>query len=147
MAKFRFKLEPLLTARRMEERTEQRAVAVIEREAALRLRQTQLAEAKQVLRGQLTGTLDAHDLRMYASTALQHVRHAQRTVVELAGIHRRLEEARTRLAEAASRRRALELLKERRWQQWKTRLDKAEAAQLDDLAVANAARKFREDTS
>ena len=38
-------------------------------------------------------------------------------------------------------RRALELLKERRFEQWKKRLDKAETAQIDELVTNAAARK------
>lgn len=146
MAKFRFKLEPLLKARRMVEQTHQRAVAEIERErmtleARLRAQQEHLAEGKKTMRSDMVGQVNIQGLRMHAASSLHQMRIAQRLVLELAGVHRRLEAARASLIEAARRRRAVELLKERRFLQWRTRLEKAETAALDELAVIAAARR------
>jgi flagellar FliJ protein len=146
MLRFRFRLEALLTARRMAERERQRAVAEIERqrlnlEGRLRHMQDDIASARQDLRGSLVGTLDAHALRMHAASSLQHMRLAQRLVLELAGVHKRLEMERARLIEASRARRAIELLRERRFAQWKAEQDKAETAALDELAVIAAARQ------
>ena len=146
MPRFRFALESLLTARRLAEREQQRVVASIERERlaleeSLRRQQQDISSARQSLRDSLIGTLDAHILRLHAASSLQQMRSAQRLVLELAGVHRRLETARSALVEAARARRAIELLRERRFAQWKAALAKAEDQALDELAVIAAARR------
>lgn len=146
MARFRFALDPLLHAREVAEREKQLVVAEIEREriaAEERLRQFQdeIMSGKQVLRSSLIGTLDIKMLRSRAGLSLQSVRRAQETVLQLAGIHRRLESARQELVEASRRRRAIELLREKRYDAWKSALDKKDEAALDELAILKAARR------
>ncbi|MDY7109689.1 MAG: flagellar export protein FliJ [Planctomycetota bacterium] len=148
MARFRFKLEPLLKARRHAEREKQRAVAELERqrldlEDALRRRQAFIVEGKAALRDRLVGDLDMPSLRAHAGSTVQVMREAERLVLELAGVHKRLEAARGELVEAARERRSLELLRDRRLAQWKAALNKAEDAALDELAVHAAARRER----
>jgi flagellar export protein FliJ len=72
-------------------------------------------------------------------------RLARRTVLELAGLSQRIEAARQTLVVAAQRRRAVEILKERRREEWKQEADRRETAFLDDLANAAAARKAIEE--
>jgi flagellar FliJ protein len=140
MAAFRFRLDPLLEARRQREKAVQRQVAEAERqrlelEEAIRRRQRDLSAARAELRGRLTGALHAEQLRMHAASALHFMRDAQRLVIELAGVRRRLEAIRARLAAAARERRALELLRERRLAAWTARRAALEAAAADDLAI------------
>ena len=146
MARFVFSLEPVLKARRRSEETFQRDVAGIERERMrleeiLRGHQRNLVSNKDVLREGLTGLIEVRDLRLHANASLQVMRRAQQIVLELAGVYKRLEAARTRLIEAARRRRAIEFVRDRRYEQWKAALNKAETAALDELAVIAAARK------
>lgn len=146
MARFVFSLEPVLKARRRAEETFQRDVAGIERdrmrlEEILRGHQRNLVSNKDVLRDGLTGLIEVRDLRLQANSSLQVMRRAQQIVLELAGVYKRLEAARTRLIEAARRRRAIEFVRDRRYEQWKAALNKAETAALDELAVIAAARK------
>ena len=146
MARFVFSLEPVLKARRRSEETFQRDVAGIERERMrleeiLRGHQRNLVSNKDVLRAGLTGLIEVRDLRLQANSSLQVMRRAQQIVLELAGVYKRLEAARNRLIEAARRRRAIEFVRERRYEQWKAALNKAETAALDELAVIAAARK------
>ncbi len=146
MARFVFSLEPVLKARRRSEETFQRDVAGIERERMrleeiLRGHQRNLVSNKDVLRAGLTGLIEVRDLRLQANSSLQVMRRAQQIVLELAGVYKRLEAARTRLIEAARRRRAIEFVRDRRYEQWKAALNKAETAALDELAVIAAARK------
>lgn len=146
MAKFKFPLEPLLKARRMTEQQKQRDVAAIEQERLrleenLRHQQEVIAEGKRSLKASMVGQLDVQQLRMHAASSLHVMRKAQRVVLELAGVHRRLEAARSELIEAARNRRAVELLRERRFEQWKAALDKAEVNAMDELAVIAAARQ------
>lgn len=149
MAKFVFKLEPLLEARRRREQGRQREVAEVERERLalermLREHQREIGRGKQELRERLAGPLDMRRLRQGSFASLHRVRKAQQVVLQLAGVHRRLDEARGRLLEATRRRRAIELLRDRRFQQWKTALDKAETAMLDDLAGRRAPGRLTE---
>lgn len=146
MARFVFSLQAVLKARRRAEEELQRAVAQIERERmrledVLRGHQRSLVSDKNLLRAGLTGLIDVRDLRLQANCARQIMRRAQQIVLELAGVYKRLEAARARLIEATRDRRAIELVRERRYEQFKAAIDKAETAALDELTVIAAARK------
>jgi len=143
---FRFKLEPLLTARKQDERSAQLAVATLERqrmalEDTLRRHQQNVTVGKQELRDRLVGELDMPVMRDHAVSTVQILRLADRIVLQLAGAYRQIEQARAILIEATKRRRAVELLRERRFAQWRRGLQRAEDAALDELAVQQAARK------
>jgi flagellar FliJ protein len=146
MAKFRFELESLLKARRLAEQARQRAVAAIEQdrmklEQSLRDLQRQISDGKHAMQSGLVGLVQADQLRMHAASTMHTMRAAQRVVLELAGVHRRLDAARAALIEAAQHRRAVEILRERRYEQWKAQQDKLENDALDELAVIAAARR------
>ncbi len=146
MARFVFKLDALLKARSRVEQQFQLAVAQIERERIkledkLRAKQTSLTGGKEELREQLSGLIDVRSLRYRANMAQQIMRDAQKLVLELAGVHNRLFVARGKLIEAARSRRAIELVREKRYQQYKADEAKAEIAAMDELAVIAAARK------
>ena len=149
MAKFVFRLEPLLTVRRRAEDDARRAVAVLQRErlkleAELRRRQQDIVAGKDRLRGTLTGRLDMGVLRLGAGSTLNVIRQAQQLALKLAGLGKRMESVRQVFLEARVRRRAIELLRERRFDQWKAALEKAETAAIDELAVSAAARRETE---
>ncbi len=146
MARFVFTLQAVLKARRRAEEELQRVVAQIERdrmglEDVLRGHQRSLVTDKSLLRAGLTGLIDVRDLRLQANCSRQIMRRAQQIVLELAGVYKRLEGARARLIEATRHRRAIELVRERRFERWKAAIDKAETTALDELAVIAAARK------
>ena len=127
----------------MQEQAHQRTVAEIERERlaledTLRRHQEHLSEGKSSLRSNLVGRIDSGTLRMHAAASLGVMRAAQRIVLELAGVHRKLDVARAQLIESARQRRAVEILRERRYRQWQTEINKAEADALDELAVIAA---------
>lgn len=150
MAKFRFELDPVLRARQREEDVIQRDVARLQRqrtmlEDGLRNRQVRLSESKRSVRDQLVGTIETSNVRMQATASLAIMRDAERTVLELAGIHQRLEEARSKLREAAKRRRAIELLREQRVMEWRRNEARVEQLALDELAVIRAARTNQEE--
>ncbi len=146
MSKFVFALEPLLRARRVEEESAQRAVADIQRERyaledRIRRKQQAITIGKSEQQNFLTGVLDMTMLRGHAGSTLRLMRDAQRIVLELAGLHKRLEMARDKLREDTRRRRVVELLRERRFASWKRTQEKIERDSLDELAVIAAARK------
>lgn len=145
MSRFRFRLQPVLDARLRAEETRRRELAEVEGERQelenrLRRRQTAITEARSEVVDSLVGTIRVDDLRAHANASLAEMRDAQRTVLELAGVHRRLETARSALAEAARERRAIELVKERRFEEWRRTLDRREQAALDELTTSRAGR-------
>jgi len=145
MAGFQFRLQSLLRQRELAEQTHQRAVADLERERLdledkIRRHQEAIQSGKDDLREQLVGRLNGDQLRGQAALAMRSMRDAQRLVLELAGLHRRIEAARQGLREAAARRRALELLRDRQKAEWQASFDKREQGMIDDLVAAKAAR-------
>ncbi|MCP4068103.1 MAG: hypothetical protein GY741_07470, partial [Phycisphaeraceae bacterium] len=110
-------------------------------EDGLRRRQSQIGEARSQLRGRLEGRIDASSLRGQANASLAEMRDAQRVVLELAGIHRRLETLREGLRAASRARRAVEILKERRFEAWRREQDRREQAELDEMAVIRGSRR------
>lgn len=129
----------------MIEQQKQKAVAELEAqrvrlEERIRECQRSIAAEKAGQRSML-GSADILGARQQASAALRLMVAAQRTAIELAGVHKRLEAARAELLEAAKRRKAVELLRERRLDEWKQDMDRREAAALDELSVMRAARK------
>ncbi len=142
MARFRFKLQPVLEQRSREERDKQLVVAQLDRERLAlesRIRQCQLMIEDE--RGTLSEALapgsrvDLRAVKMQAGATLMHNFEAQRTVLELAGVFKRLEHARGELMEAAARRKAVELLKEQQAQAFKRAMDTKESNDLDEMSV------------
>lgn len=139
MSAFRFALEPLLTLRRMEEERTQRAVALIERERAeieerIRTQQGHIHEGKESLRSGLVGQLDVTQLRQQAASSMQVSRKTHQLVIRLAGVHQRLAQARAALVEAMRARRAIEILREKRFEEWRAEQGRREIRELDDLS-------------
>ena len=146
MARFRFRLQTLLRQREIAEQTHRRAVADLERqrlelEGRIRRHQEAISSGKQDLRDQLVGRLDGSQLRGQAAMAMRAMRDAQQLVLELAGLHRRIETAREGLREASARRRALELLRDRQYARWQEQITRREDAMIDDLVAARASRE------
>lgn len=146
MARFVFEYEAVLRKRRIDEREQQRCVAVIERERfgleqRLRgVRDQLLGERGTLGRAVEAGQIDASFLRLQAATAQRRRVEADRIAVELAGVYKRLQEARGALTRAAASRRSMELLRERRLEAYRREQDKREGAELDDLSNARVCR-------
>ena len=148
MARFIFELEAVLKQRLAEEREHQLAVAALEREKSLlessiRAYQQDLSVERDELRDQLASgpaTLDLRGVRFQAGASLRLIALAQRAVLQLAGLHKRIDAARLKLLQATMRRKGVEMLKERRLEEWKLRQKKAEEAALDELNVVRAGR-------
>lgn len=156
--KFRFSLEAVLQQRRASEETHQRRVAELERERLaiedrIRGHQRSITSAKQDLRRRLCvekrdgrpdgvpGTgVSLADVKMQANASLHMVARAQQAVLELAGLHRRLDAARLELLKATTERKAVELLKAKRLQEWQQENRRKEDAELDEINVTRHAR-------
>lgn len=149
MPRFIFKLQAVLTQRQAAERRCQSAVAALERERAgvegrIRELQRAIVTAREDVRAGLAaggGALDIGGVRLAAGASLHLVAQAQRAVIELSGIHGRLDAARLQLLRAATRRRAVELLRDRRYEEWLASERRREDAALDELGVMRAAKE------
>lgn len=140
MPKFRFKLDPVLEQRRRQEENEQRHVAEVERERValeerIRAYARAIEQERADLREQLTVGGDLRAARLQANASLDLTNKANRAVLELAGVHKRLDAARLRLLEAMTKRKGLEVLRERAEQQFRDEMKRREAAELDELVV------------
>jgi flagellar biosynthesis chaperone FliJ len=148
MPKFVFPYEAVLTKRRADERARQLAVASIEREriaiedtirACQRGIETEREELRRALKGEQSGErVNLPDARRQAGATLHLVARAQREVHRLAGVASRLDAARLELLAAVRGRRAMELTRERMFEEWKAEQSRREAAALDELAVMRA---------
>ncbi len=155
MARFVFQFEAVLKQRRAVERARQLAVAAIERERlsleeTIRAMQRQIVREKEDLREQLLATrrgarVDLRSVRLQAGASLDAVARTQRAVLQLAGVHSRLDAARLQLLEAATKRKGVEMLKERRFEEWKAEQAAIESRMLDELSVMRASRRDSKD--
>lgn len=144
MPRFRFQLQAVLDHRQRHEREHQRIVAELERqrvalENMIRGCQEGLTQEREHMRSMLA-TADMRGARQQVAAAARLSTQAQRAVLELAGLHKRLDAARAALLEATKRRKAVELLKERRFEEWTQAQNKKEADTIDEMAVMRAAR-------
>lgn len=166
MAKFKFELEPVLRLRRRVEEERQRAVAELERqrsgiEERIRAHQASISASKRDLRQMLAGEKMAVEVegavggwgesgvslrgaRLQANSALHMVAQAQRAVVELAGVHGRLDVARLALLRAMTQRKAVEVLKQKRYEEWRAEVLRKEQAEVDEMVNARVAREMNE---
>jgi flagellar export protein FliJ len=141
MARFKFRLEPLLEARRREEREAQRALAacravVVEIELHIAVANTQIRESMDRVRAMhLSGKLDlvfvAAHRRFVAAMQRRGIVWAQK----LAAAQGKVAEAQASLVEAAKRRKAIEKLRERQLQRWQIEQERKQALELDEISM------------
>ncbi len=144
MARFRFKLDPLLKHRRRLEGERQRALAALERqrlaiEDRIRAMQQRISDNKAELSRCLVGKVDTAAIRSQAAMCMQLDAQTVRLVVTLAEVYRRIERARADLLEARTHVKAIERLRERRHEQWRHAETKRETAALDELGAMGRA--------
>lgn len=147
---FVFRLQAVLDQRERLVDVKQRAVAELERERSVvedRLRgyQRAISSAKEDLRRELGAErasasdsmrpVSLASVRMQAGASLKLVALAQQTAIELAGVHKRVDAARLELLAAMTQKKAVELLREKRLQEWKQEQRRRENAELDELVV------------
>lgn len=84
--------------------------------------------------------VDLSAVRMQANASLHLVARAHQEVLRLAGVHQRIDAARLELLKATTDRKAVEVLKQRRYDAWKYEQDRREAAALDEIATVGASR-------
>ncbi len=147
MARFRFRLQPVLRQRELAERDEQLVVAEIERdrmrlEERLRGMQQEIdGEQDELNRIIGNGSVNPMHARAQSAAILAKRAQAQRVAKELALVYKRLEKARGELAQAAMRRRSMELLRDNQLAAFRREQSQAEDRVLDELAVMRATRQ------
>ncbi len=142
MPQFRFKLQPVLDQREREERDRQLIVAELERErlaleSRIRMCQQMMEDERATLSQALKSgqRVDLQMVKMQAGASLKHNFEAQRTVLELAGVFRKIQLAREELAQAAARRKAVELLRDQQLEAFKHTIERKESHDLDEMSV------------
>ena len=155
MARFEFSLEAALEQRRRVERDRQLAVAKIERtrveiEGRVKAVQERLTMERNDLRALLgngangsgggAGQVLVSSVRLQATAGLHGLAQLRTLAIELAGVLKRLEAARTQLLAAAIARKAVEKLREQQFTRWKQEQAHKESAELDDLTLMRTGR-------
>jgi flagellar export protein FliJ len=146
MRRFRFRLERLLGLRRLRTQLQKQQVAA----ARLRLLEAQdrLVEAQQAYR-QTSDSLCQREIAGTTASLLEHGRLHLGRLAEAVAVHEgtvkaagvALQQARAELSTARRAERALERLRERRWQQHRQEGLKREQAQLDEMSMARVGRE------
>jgi flagellar export protein FliJ len=142
MPRFVFKLQPVLDQRQREERDQMLVVSELERERlALESRIRGCQQMMSDERRELTQTLgvgervDLQAVKMQAGASLRHNFDAQRAVLELAGVFKRLEAERAELVRVSARRKAVEMLRDQQREAFERALDRRETHELDEMSV------------
>lgn len=150
MARFHFRLERILAVRRHEEDHERLKFG-----QAMRLKldcEMKLAEARERIRAAMEQaalvtagypTIDdlvrSHEYRL---ALFRREAEAQRSVEDAAVA---LELQRLRLVEARRRRRALELLREKKWRDWRHEEEERDQQELDEIGLMNFIKRANEE--
>ncbi len=151
MARFKFRLQPVLDKRSREERQQQMKVAELEKqrlELERQIMQCQrvLTAERESMRTQLGvnthQVVDIEQIRLRANSSLRVTTQAQRAAVELAGVYKRLGSARELLKEKVVSRKAVQMLKSRQHERWQQDQNRVHNAAMDEIAMAAAARKM-----
>ena len=138
MPRFRFRLQTVLDQRQRVEDERQRDLAKLLRRRMIlqnQLRQMQqtITESKRQLGSSLVGQVDMDGVARFARYSGQTTQRAQMIVVELGRLEKLIHNARQALLDASRKKKALELLRDRRYAQWKKQQDRREHARLDEL--------------
>jgi len=146
MAKFVFKLATVLKQRQTVEDQLQRELAKLMRHRMIfhnqiRSIQTELSDSKGQLTAGLIGKVDLVSISQFARFSGQSQLRAQTIVRQLARLENHIVQAQKQLAQAMRQRKALDLLRDKQYQQWKRTQLRREASRLDDLATQSYTRQ------
>jgi len=147
MAKFVFRLQAVLDQRAREERDQMLVVSELERERlALESRIRGCQQMMSDERRELTQALgsghrvDVRAVKMQAGASLRHNFDAQRAVLELASVYKKLETERAMLIQVSAKRKAVEMLRDQQKKAFEQELDRRETHDLDEMSVMRHAR-------
>jgi flagellar protein FliJ len=141
MAKFDFQLEGVLRHRVNVEHQRKRELAVIQSqmaplEAELRALDASVRASESDLRtNRLLGKIDLAFLGAYRRYSVAMQRKAMGIAQKMAAVQVQIDQAKRNLAEAAKRKKILEKLRERQMARWRERLEKRDAAEMDEIGM------------
>jgi flagellar FliJ protein len=141
MARFVFRLEPVLKQRKREEQEKQRELA--SRELVLVNLQIELQNLDELMRGaaddlrknHLTGAIDVSFLTAHRRFLLSVRRQGVGIVQKMATAQAHVDDARRKLAEAAKHRKVIERLRERHLERWREDQARREQAETDEIGT------------
>lgn len=143
---FRFRYQSLLEHRRHVEQQRQRQLAQrrqrkSELEGMLEEAQNTLRQNKHELAESLRGRVDMSQLGVFARYSVHMSGRGMHVVRHIAEAEKKADQARAELLEATRQVKALELLRDREYEQWKKQQQKKEDQRLDEVAVQSFLRK------
>lgn len=140
---FRFRLDTVLLAKKEKEQFAVKAVSAVQleiRDIEAKIKKLQ-GEQCDLEKRMLGPGLDARNLASHHSYLQKLSRELAEQQDEWMRAQNTLQKKRKLLTEAMQERKSLEKLKEKRREEWESRLKKAEANALDDIASMQHARK------
>ena len=140
MAKFEFRLEPVLRQRELVEEDRQRDLAKVLRQRMILQTQLQnmqrsITESKHGLADGLVGKVDLDQVSHFARYSGQQSQRAHQILVRMTDLERQIQEARGLLLNATRDRKRLELLRQRRFDRWRSDQQRREAIEMDELSM------------
>jgi len=148
MAKFTFKLEPLLAHRQRIEDERQRAMAQLLREklileTQMRNHQQTISTDKRSMGDALVGHVDVDRIRRHAAHSGQVAVRLQQIAYRMYQLNQKVDESRRLLVEAMKQRKAVELLRDKQYKRWKAEQDRREARELDEIGTRMYVRQMQ----
>ena len=147
MARFAFKLDPVLRHRRMIEEERQRALAqLLRRKLILETQvgdlQRTIVTDKRAIVDALVGKVDVMRIRQHGVHSNHVALRVQQIAIELYKLAQQLDQSRVQLLEATKARKAVELLRQKRYDRWMSEQRRDETRQADELTTQAYARRM-----
>ena len=140
MPTFSFRYETVLRQRQAVEDMCQRGLAKLLRErmilqTQLRTMQQTISSSKRDLAEGLAGKVDLDQISGFARYSGQVTHRGREIVARMSSLEKQIDEERRKLLDAMRARKALDLLRQRAFDQWRRDEQRREEAQLDELAT------------
>jgi len=151
MPKFDFKLEGVLRQRKNAEQQLQRELAVFQGEMAvleaeLRALDVSVQQTTEDLRqNRMTGRLDLNFLGAHRRFTLAMQRKALGIAQLMNGVRIKMVESQRKLGEAVKKRKILEKLREKQFEEWRQGIAKQELHDLDEVAMQMSYRQLADE--
>jgi flagellar FliJ protein len=150
MARFSFKLEPVLRHRRMIEDEHQRELAQLLREqmileSRMHVLQGEITRDKSSMGSALVGRVDVSRIRQHGAHQGRVAVHLQEIASRLFMLHRQIDDRRSQLIEATRARKAVEILKDKQYRRWRDEQNRRENRELDELSTQAYTRRMQQD--
>lgn len=147
MARFEFKLDPVLRHRQMVEEQCQRDLAqFLRQQMILRTQITDLQQTivsdKRAMADSLVGQVDVVRIRQHGLHSNRVALRVQQIALELLKLRQQIEQARQKLLDATKARKAVELLKSKHYERWMAEQRRAETRETDEMATQAYARRL-----